>query len=112
MNYAVTNSIKKSSCFQKRRAGSAFSVVLLTILILAAIGAAAYGYYILNLETFYTGVVVDNVELGGMTYAQGLKTIMELGSRNLTLSIFYCIMRIWCGSLIIRTLAQKSTLKR
>jgi vancomycin resistance protein YoaR len=69
---------KRAAVSKKRRAGSAFSVVLLTILILAAIGAAAYGYYILNLETFYTGVVVDNVELGGMTYAQGLKTIMEL----------------------------------
>ncbi len=69
---------KRAAVSQKKGIGKALSVILLTLLILAVVGVAAGAYYILNLETFYAGVVVDNVDLNGMTYEEGLNTIKAL----------------------------------
>ncbi len=52
-------------------------IFLITLVILAVIGVGAYAYHILNLETFYTGVRVNDVHLEEMTLDEAVRIIAE-----------------------------------
>jgi vancomycin resistance protein YoaR len=55
--------------------GKVFLIFFLAIFIVAIGGTVAYGYQILNLETFYEGVEVDGIPLGTMTREEALDAI-------------------------------------
>jgi len=54
-----------------------WAIVIFTLLFLELAGVGAYTYYVLNLETFYTGVQVNHVHLEGMTFDEALRLITK-----------------------------------
>jgi len=68
---------------KKKGKTARFLLVLFTVLIVAAAGAGIYIYTILNQDTFFTGVYVDDVNLDNLTYQQAINEITEKNQARL-----------------------------
>jgi len=58
------------------RKGLIVSLILIIVLLLGLVGAGGYAYYILSLDTIYSGVSVNGIELGGYTKEQAAEKII------------------------------------
>ncbi|NLI61012.1 MAG: hypothetical protein GX375_06220 [Clostridiales bacterium] len=63
--------------------GKALLAFLLIVLIVAVGGIATYIYQTLNIDTFYEGVEVDGLALGGMTREEALSAVQDLNQLDL-----------------------------
>jgi vancomycin resistance protein YoaR len=60
---------------KKKGKAARFLVTLVVLLIVAAAGAGIYAYTVLNQDTFFTGVYVDDINLDGLTYQRAIDAI-------------------------------------
>lgn len=63
--------------------GKVFLISILIVLMIAVGGVATYIYQILNIDTYYDGVEVDGIPLGGMTREEALEAVRTHNQPNL-----------------------------
>src|SRR5699024_2744590 len=67
---------KKESA-KGKKIGKIIAITLTILLLVGTVAIGIYGYRILNLDTFYSGVIVDDVSLEGMSKAEALSAIRQ-----------------------------------
>lgn len=60
-----------------RRVGKVITIILITVLIIALAWLGFYIYKLLNIETFYFGVVVDDISLEGMSKKEAIDKVRD-----------------------------------
>ncbi|NMA96137.1 MAG: hypothetical protein GX974_08875 [Clostridiales bacterium] len=66
---------KRSSNMGK--VGKIFLIIFITLLILAIVGMCAYVYKFLNLEVFYSGITIDDIDLEGMGKREAIDALWD-----------------------------------
>lgn len=59
------------------RAGGVIALIFVAVVLLAFIGAGGYTWYVLDRNTIYSGVMINNIDLGQMTMEQATKKIND-----------------------------------